>query len=325
MKTAAIAFIISGLFLTIDLSMAAESGYPRKPIEIIVGYAPGGGTDLGARMIAANSKKFLGQELVIFNKPGGAGRVAMTILSKAKPDGYTLGGSTDTSIIYSPHIEPVSYKPLEDFTFITRYGVLNTGISVLTESPFRTFKDLIEFARANPNKLTISTVGEGGGSQVILEALTHIERLKIQIIPFAGAVPAMTALLGGHVMAASAAGSAYAPHLKAKKVRLLALMGEERIEDCPEVPTLKELGYSTLIFQSWYVIVGPKNMEKAVVTKLEETFRRAMDSPDYIKLAKELEINADKPLSGDELRKALIRRNTNNENLFKTLGMGLKR
>ncbi len=324
MKAGTIAFIISSLFFVINFSIAAEPSYPMKPIEIIVGYAPGGGTDLGARMIAANSKKFLGQELVILNKPGGAGRVAMTILSKAKPDGYTLGASTDTSIIYSPHVEPVSYKPLEDFTFIIQYGVLNTGISVLADSPFRSFKDFIEFARANPNKLTISTVGEGGGSQVILEGLAFLERLKIQIIPFSGAVPAMTALLGGHVMAASAAGSAYAPHLKAKKVRLLALMGEERIEECPEVPTLKELGYSSLIFQSWYIIAGPKNMEKTIVKKLEEAFRKATDSPDFIKLAKELEVQAEKSLSGDELKKALIRRNANNENLFKTLGIGIK-
>jgi len=303
------------------LSIAAGPDYPTKPITMMVGYAAGGGTDLGARMIAKFAKEDVGQEIIIANKPGAGGVVAMTLLSKADPDGYTLCAATDTSVVFSPHTTPVGYKPLEDFIFISQYGVLHTGLAVLAESPLRSFKDLHEFAKKNPDKLTIGTVGKGGGSQVILEALAKIDGLKIKIVPFRGASPAMTALLGGHVLAVSCAGSGYAPHVKSGKVRLLAVFSEERMEQHPKVPTLNELGYSTLVFESWYLISAPKNTDKAIVKKLEESFRKAMDTPDFIKFAKHIEVYKKKTLSGDELKNALIRKNTNNESLLKQLGM----
>lgn len=311
------------LFFIVNFSMAAEPPYPTKPIEITVGFAPGAFTDLATRMIAENSKKYLGQEVVVINKPGAGGAVAMTLISKAKPDGYTLGAVTDSTIILLPFQEKISYKPLEDFTFINHTGTIDFGVVVLTESPFRSFKELIDFAKANPDKLTISTPGVGTTNHVAFEALSHLEGLKLRLVPFPGAAPAVTNLLGGHVMVASTGFSGYSTHLKAKNVRLLAVMSDERLDEYPEIPTFKELGYP-LVFQSWHIIAGPKNMDKSIVKKLSDVFSKTIESPDFIKFAKGLETWAKKPLSGDELTEAIFQRFKKNEDLFKRLGMGIK-
>jgi tripartite-type tricarboxylate transporter receptor subunit TctC len=324
MKKKSIFFmVLLGLLCGFSLSFAAESSYPTKPIEVIVGYGPGGGTDLGARGIAEDARKYLGQNLIVVNKPGGAGRVAMTLLAKSNPDGYTLGGVTDTSIILTPHLEKVPYKPLEDFTFITQFGVLRNGFVVLKESPFQSFKDLIEFAKANPNKLTVATSGAGTGGYVACTALNKLYGLNIKLVPFAGAAQGTTALLGGHVMAAVSASSGVTPQLKAGRIRLLAMIGPKRVDEFPEVPTLRELGYP-MEFETWYLIAGPKNMEKSVVEKLDGAFRKSMESPDFKKLVEDLGIKAKDPLSGDELRKEIVRRSAQNAALLKQLGMGIK-
>jgi tripartite-type tricarboxylate transporter receptor subunit TctC len=316
-------FMCCVIFVSLD-SMAAETDYPTRPIEIAIGYAPGAGTDLGTRMIAEQSKKHLGQDIVCVNKPGGAGRVALTLIAKLKPDGYSLAATTDSAIIAVPHLEKVPYKALEDFTFINQFGSLDFGLTVAQDSPFKTLKDVIEFARANPEKLTMGIIGVGSSDHVAFQALALLENLKMKFVPFSGAAPTMTALLGGHIMIASPASSGYAPYVKAKTARLLAVLSEARMEQYPDVPTLKELGYPSLVFQSWYVISGPKNMEKSVVRKLADAFGKAMMTPEFIKMAKDLEIYSRKTLSGDELREGIVRRDKINEELFKKLGIGMK-
>ena len=301
--------------------MAAETAFPTRPIEITIGFAPGGGTDLGARMIAEYAKKILGADIVCINKPGGAGRVAITLISKGKPDGYSLAATTDGPFITAPHLEEITYKPFEDLTYICQYGILNYGISVVPNSPFKTFKEVIEFARANPDKLIIGIVGVNSGDHILLQALASFENLKIKFVPFQGAATTMTGLLGGHVMMASTASSGYAPHVKGKTARLLVTMGEERMEQYPDVPTLKELGYPTLVIQSWYAISGPKNIENSIVKKLINAFGKAMETPEFIKMAKDIETYTKNPLFGQELREGLIRRNKNNMEMYKKVGL----
>jgi tripartite-type tricarboxylate transporter receptor subunit TctC len=306
---------------SVSSSMAAGSGFPTRTIEVTCGYAPGGGTDLGARVVAEMSKKDLGQDVVIVNKPGGAGRVALTLIAKAKPDGYSLAATTDSAFILSPLLEKVPYKPFDDFTPLIQYGVLDFGIAVAADSPLKTYKDMIDFARANPDKLTISVTGQGNLNYYAFEAIALLEKVKIKIVPFTSVVPAFSAVLGGHVMVASTASSGYAQHYKAKTVRLLAVFSEERMPGYPDVPTLKELGYPSLVFQSWYLFSGPKNMDRSVVKRITDAFRKAMETPEYRKVADELEIGAKNPLEGNELREGLIRNGKVNAELFKKLGL----
>jgi len=324
MKTRWIAFLVICGFLTgLDFSMAAEPGYPTKTIEVILGFSPGGGTDLSARMIAERAKQYLGQEVIIVNKPGGTGRVALTLVSKAKPDGYTLVALSDPGIVLIPHLEKVNYKPIDDFVFIIQYGLINLGVTVLVDSPFRSIKDLVEYARTNPDKLTISSSGADSPGAVAFQAIALREGVKIKTVPFSGGAAAATALLGGHITVASTAIPVLSPYLQAKQIRLLAVLGDERDNAYPEAPTLKELGYP-IAFQSWYFIAGPRNLEKPVVKKLEEAFRKVIESPEYTKFAQDLLIWARNPLSDDDLRDAFIRRSKEHGEIFKNLGMGIK-
>src|SRR4030042_1276248 len=192
MKKAWTVFIMCmGMCVSFE-SMAAETNYPTRPIEITVGYGPGAGTDLGTRMIAEQARKDLGQDILCVNKPGGAGRIALTLIAKAKPDGYSLAATTDTAIISVPHLEKVPYKAMEEFTFISQFGTLDFGVTVAKDSPFKTFKDVIQFARANPDKLTIGIIGVNSADHVAFQALALLENLKVKFVPFPGAAPRST-------------------------------------------------------------------------------------------------------------------------------------
>jgi tripartite-type tricarboxylate transporter receptor subunit TctC len=324
MRTRGTVILIFLIFLGhLSISMAAEPGYPTRPIEIIVGMAPGGGGDVGARMLAENSKKYLGQEVIVVNKPGGYNKIAYTLVTKAKPDGYTLGAGSDGSITMAPHLEKMSYNH-ESFTFIVQFGQLAQGFVVLEDSPFRQLKDVIEFARTNPDKLTISTLGAGSTTHMPWEYLALVENLKIKLVPFSGAAPAVTALLGGHVMVASTSFTGFNPYLRARKVRLLAVTTEERMENYPDVPTLKELGYSTLVLVPYHVIIGPKNIEKSIVSRLVDAFKKGMEAPSFIKANQDLEMYKKNPLWGDELKETMIRQDRRYGELVKKLGLRVK-
>jgi tripartite-type tricarboxylate transporter receptor subunit TctC len=327
MKTVLVFVMVFAVFFSCQNTLSAADVYPTKPIELIVSYAPGGGTDLCARMAVEiiNSKKLLPQPIIVSNKPGGSGRVAAAVVSKEKPDGYTLLASTDGAFILGPYFEAVSYKPIDDFTFIAQNGKLDFGVIVLPDSPFRTFKDMLDFARANPEKLTIGLSGAGTSDHVCLEALFKLENVKVKFVPFAGVAPSMQAFFGGHVMVTSSATdfAGYAAQAReGKALRVLVTMGDQRKPEFPNVPTLKELGWP-LVYQSWYVISGPKNMDKAIVARLADAFKQATQDPAYIKLTKDLDTWAESPIFWPDLEKALVQRTNANEQLFKKVGMGL--
>jgi len=271
-------------------------------------------------MLAEHSKKALGVEIVCLNKPGGAGRVAATLASKGKPDGYSLTATTDSAMVANPLVEDVGYN-LDDFTFLCQYGILDFAVSVLPDSPFKTINDLIEFARKNPDELTIGIVGMNTSDHIAWQALCQNENLKIKFVPFKGAATTMTGLLGGHVMAATTAASGYAPHVKSGSVRLLASYSEERLPQHPDIPTFKEEGYPDMLVQSWYVISGPKGIPKPIADKLVGAFKNAMNTPEYKKFAEDLEIYASKPLFAEDLKQALAMRYKNNEELYKKVGL----
>lgn len=321
MKTKGVLLVTALVLLySLTVSMAAEIPYPTKPVEITCAAAAGGGTDLGARAIADKLREYLGQEFVVINKGGGGHRVTMTLVSKAKPDGYSLGAVTDGSIVFTPFIEKINYKPF-DYNFFAQYGTLDFSVFVMPDSPFKTFKDMVEYARANPNKLSIGVTEVNATNHVALLALAQMEKLKINFIPFMGANPTTMALLGGHIMVASTATSGFARQVKSKTVRLLAMMSDERMDEYPDVPTLKELGYPTLVFQSWYILLGQKDLDKSVVKKLGDSIKKAMETPDFIKLSKEIGAYTKKPLNGEELKKALMDRSEVNGKILRSLGL----
>jgi len=324
MKTGLIALsaflVFFGSFIQVQ---AADISFPTKAIEVYVGFTPGGGTDLGARLVAEKVKPILGQEIVVVNKPGGAGVAAAIMISQAKPDGYLLGATTDSPYAFIPIMEKVPFTH-EDFTFLCQYGILQFGLVVKNESPYRDFKSLIQYARENPEKLTVGTIGMNAEPTMAVVAALKQENVKVKWVPFQGASDLITALMGGHVMVADLGVSGWAQHYRAKTVRVLVMFGDTRSDDYPEIPCLKEMGYP-FSFSSSYVFVGPKNMDKSVRDKLADAFFKGTQTPEWESFTKKLSLWTASPmLHGDKLTEAITQKYKKFSAVVKELGLGPK-
>ena len=239
-KSSLIAFLILGLLSWHQGAQAQK--YPTRPITLLINVQPGAATDMGGRLIAQEATKILGQEIIVVNKTGGGGSVGAAALANSTADGYTLLGSPSDQLILSPQLEPLGYD-LKDFLPIIQFGIIRNGIIVRSDSPYKSFKDLIDFARKNPGKVSYGPPQFGTIPHLAMEHVMMEEKVNIAIIPFMGSAPAITALLGGHISACGVSTSGFISHFKAGKVKVLAVIEEKRIEALPDSPTLLELGY----------------------------------------------------------------------------------
>lgn len=295
----------------------AQEKYPTKPINFIIGYPAGGSTDVCARPLVAAASKILGQPIVVINKPGAASAVAVALLKNEKPDGYTIG-ILPSGAVLSQHMRKVPYDSAKDFTPIMQYAVYLYGLVVKTESPWKTFKDFIEYAKANPGKIRYSTAGPGTPQHLVMERLALKEKIKWTHVPFEGGPQAITALLGGHVEASSQT-TEWKKHVEAGTLRLLAVYGEKRMADFPNVPTLLELGYD-IVAPSLICIVGPKGLPPQIVETLHQAFKKAMEDPDFIRISRQL----DQPAlyrGPEDLAKHLVEMNESVGSLIRSLGL----
>jgi len=277
---------LSGILFLIPILSSAQS-YPTKPINILVGFAPGGTMDISTRVLASKAEKFLGQPFIISNNGGGGGSVALGIVAKEKPDGYYLAGCTSTGLIRIPQFRPVPYK-LEDFIPIMHFGAPQTGLVVKADSPWKTLRELVEYAKKNPGKVTYSSTGVGSPMHLAMEYVAKQEGIQWTHVPYPGSTPALTALMGGHVTAQSGS-TEWIPQVRAGEVRLLATHGEKRMKIFPDVPTFRELGYD-FINETVFMAAAPKGTPSPIVKKLEEAFHKVMDDPDFIQAMERMEI-----------------------------------
>lgn len=304
-KSSLIAFLVLS-FLSWNQGAEAQK-YPTRLITLLVVSSPGAGLDLGCRAIAQEASKILGQEIIVVNKTGGGGTVAAAALVNSAADGYTLLGSASDQIALAPHLGLVTYD-LKDFTPIIQFGITPIGIAVRSDSPYKSFKDLVDFARQNPGKVSYGSIQFGTIPHIAIEHVMLEEKVNIAILPYTGSVPAMTALLGGHVSSCGVSISVFWPQLKAGKVRILAITEAKRLEVLPDVPTLFELGYPYGdIFTSIYLISAPKGTPTGVVKTLEGTFFKAMETQEFRNTFKNLHSYVENPLSGQDLREYLQR------------------
>ena len=285
-------------------SWSAEVKFPTKPIHMWVGFAAGGSTDILCRSISNIAEKILGQPIVVENKPGGGGALCLGLLASAPSDGYTLATTSDTPFTRAPHLINVKYDSMKDFIPITRLGLQRQGIVVKSDSPFKKFQDLIEYARKNPGQLTYGSPGPGTTPHLAMEKIALQERVKFQHVPFQGDTPTMTAILGGHVMAASTGALGWMSHVKAGSLRLLLVFDPEGIDQWPDIPTFKKVGYD-FEAPTAQMISTPKGVAKPIIDKLIITFSEAMMSPEYQKVAREQELLSVKPLTGSDFQKWL--------------------
>jgi len=313
-------FIILGVFCTLACvpdPILAQEKYPSKPINFVIGYPGGGTTDVCARPLVMTAGKILGQPIVVLNKPGGASAVAMASLKNEKPDGYTIG-ILPSGAVFSQHMRKVPYDSAKDFTFIMQYAVYLYGLVVKTDSPWKTFKEFIDYAKANPGKIRYSTAGAGTPQHLVMERLALKENIKWTHIPFQGGGPAIANLLGGHVEVSSQT-TEWKKHVEAGTLRLLAVYGEKRMEDFPNAPTLLELGYD-ITAASLISIVGPKGLSPQIVETLHSAFKKAMEDPDFIRVSRSM----DQPpvyRGPEELGKHVVKMNEEVGGLIQKLGL----
>jgi tripartite-type tricarboxylate transporter receptor subunit TctC len=268
-------------------SQETGSGYPNRPINLIIPLPPGGNSELSCRLIAKEAEKFLGQPIVPLNKPGAALTIGVAAVAASKPDGYTIGIGAHSPLFLAPLLEKVPYHPINDLKQIMLFTGLNFGIVVRANSPFKSFKDVIAYARQNPKKLTYGT-NASGLLYFIMEQIAKKEGVEITLIPYASTFESEAALLGEHIDVVP--GDYSQSLLEAGKTRLLVLLKDERSVEDPQVPLLKDLGYS-IPCPFFLGILGPKGLPENVVRRLEEAFGKAMKEPAFIKGMRDLRLS----------------------------------
>jgi tripartite-type tricarboxylate transporter receptor subunit TctC len=320
-----------GFFLMMAFAATAFSqDYPTKAITAVVGMEPGGIVDVATRVLTDEAKKVIGQDIIVENRPGASHMIAGSHVIGSKPDGHTLWGSTDAPFVRMPHMMKLKFDPIAETTPIIFYGVFTHFLLVPTDSPFKTLKDLLTFAKENPGKLTYGIPGVGMVPHMAMAGMEVETGLKVSYVPFAGEPKIIAALLGGHMMAAGIAIESSIAQVKAGKLRALAvLQGEDRLSAFPEIPTLKEVakgfGMKTAVTYPGLMMSGPKGLPEPVVKKLVTVFDTARKSAGFQKYAKETYIFQDKmPMIGEALKNHLNKGYKETGDLVQRLGIQKK-
>jgi len=274
-KNRLIGLAMSALVLLAVFANAAMAEYPEKPITMYCCFSPGGTVDSGIRALCTGAEQILGKNIVIVTKDGGTGTVGLAVLAEDRPDGYTLAASSSAAIMRVPLTRKMTYKPLASFTNIYAFAGAASGLLVKPDSPFKTFKDFLQYARQNPGKVTYSTTGTGSVMHMIMEVIAMKEKVNWVHVPYKGTAPAETAAMGGHVDAVSAGDVNKA---LSGQLRPLLMHTKERFDRLPDVPSTVELGYN-VYNDSLFAVYGPAGIDQAVVKKLEDAFEKAQETP----------------------------------------------
>ncbi len=276
---------VAALSLAAFAAPALAQNYPSRPITLIVPWPAGGSTDTHLRKLGELASKHLGQPIIIENKPGFGGMLGPSAMAKnAAPDGYTLSQLT-VGAFRTPHMQKVDWDPLRDFTYIIGVSGYAFGVVVKTDSPFKTFNDLIAYARANPGQMAFGSTGTGTSPHLLMEEVAAKAGVQFLHVPFKGNADSTQALMGGHVMAQSDA-TGWGKFVDAGTFRLLVTFGNERTRW--GAPTAKELGYDVVSY-SPYGIVGPKGMDAKIVKVIHDAFKKAIDDPENQRVLQQLD------------------------------------
>lgn len=254
--------------------------FPQRPVTLWVPWAAGGATDMTLRLLAELAAVQLGQRVIVENRGGAGGTLAMPILQQADPDGYTIA-QIPQPVLRAPFTQKVLWDPVRDITPIIQISGVTFGILVSSSSNFRSLDDLFAFARARPGELSIATNGVGTTPHVVLEELFGSRGLRYIHVPYKGTSELTLAVDTGQVMV-GVNSTGFAPFVESGHLRLLATMAAKRSARWPQVPTLKELGHN-IVAMSPYGLGGPRGIPQSVVTVLHDAFRKAMFDPAFVR------------------------------------------
>jgi tripartite-type tricarboxylate transporter receptor subunit TctC len=292
------------MVLSVSGAMASfAADYPTKPITLMVPWAAGGGTDVGARILAAIAEKKVGQPIIVVNKVGAGSQLGMTELARAKPDGYYLGFASlpaTNTIILDP--ERKAAFDVDSFLPIINQ-VLDPGlIWVKADSPYKSVQDLLDDAKKRQGQVRASTTGILGDDHLAILMMEKAAGVTFRIVHFEGGAQQFTATLGGQVDVSFDNVGSVVTKIRAGQVRGLAVMDKERSKFLPEVPTLGEVGFPNIISSSTRGIMGPKGIPDSVVKKIQDIFLTAMKDPDHVEKMEKVGL-AVMPMLGAEYTK----------------------
>jgi len=283
---------VAGLLMLGTAAAGAAEWAPSRPIRMIVGFPPGGATDLVARIIQPKMSASLGKQVIVDNRPGANGVLSNDLLAHADPDGHTIGFGHIGTLVISPTIQKVPYDPHKDLAPIGLVVTLQNIVITHPTVPVKTLKELIALAKSKPGQLNFASSGIGSPghlAEVLLESKTGIE---MSHVPYKGGGPAITDLLAGHVPIFFAVISTGVPHVQAGKARGIAVTGTRRAEAVPDVPTVAEAGVPGYAAENWYGLLVPAKTPKPVIDRLNKDLVAALKMPDVVQQLKARGIDA---------------------------------
>jgi tripartite-type tricarboxylate transporter receptor subunit TctC len=271
-------------FLMSFAGSALGQAWPSRTVTTVVGFAPGGATDTVARIVAEPLGKALGQQVIVDNRAGAGGTIAVDHVAKAAPDGYTLVLANVGAMASNPHIMRLSYDPLRDLTPITMATVFANVIIVQPDSPARTLKEFIDLARKQPGRITYATSGVGGAAHLAGELLESMAKIFLVHVPYRGGGPALQGFLGQQVDVFIATPVTSIKQIAGGRARALATTGPQRAKLMSDVPTVAESGYPGYEAVNWYAYYGPKGMPKDIVERLNRELVKVLKQPETVAL-----------------------------------------
>jgi tripartite-type tricarboxylate transporter receptor subunit TctC len=271
--------VVSGIVLLAQ--PAASQTYPSKPIHMLVPYAPGGITDIAARIVGAKLTEAWGQQVVVENRPGGNGFIAMSAGAKAAPDGYTLTMATVGDVSINPALfKDMPYNMERDFASIGAVSDAPMVLAANANSPFKSVADVLAGAKAEPGRISVGSPGNGSINQIVIEWMALNTGTKFQHIPYKGGAPEAAAVAGGDIPLGVMASSSAAPHIKSGRVRVLAVTGAKPSKFNPEWPTLQSQGVKDVDASNWTLLLAPKGTPQAIIDKLNAELVKILNMPD---------------------------------------------
>jgi tripartite-type tricarboxylate transporter receptor subunit TctC len=275
--------LAAGLGLAAAATLAAAQAWPAKPVRIMVGASPGGGTDIIARMLAEKYQAIFGQPFLVENRPGASNTIAADLTAKAPPDGQTILVATNTAQSIAPHLLKLGYDPLKDLAPVALLVTVPNVLVVNTDVPAKSVKELVALIRANPDKYSYGSSGTGSTQHLAGEAFAHELGLKMTHVPYKGSSQALGDLIGGQIQMIFDTTSSAMGHIKGGKVRPLAVMSPKRSRELPDVPTLAEAGIPNVEMTTWYGLFATAGTPKATLDRLAAETAKVLRMPDVQK------------------------------------------
>jgi len=283
---------LAAVLLTLAVLPALVAGptlaqeFPTKPIELVIPYGPGGSHDLTARALASVAQPYLGQPLLVVLKPGGGGAVGSQHVIRARPDGYTLlfggtGPNTTFALVQKAPIGPDQFAP------VARINYSAPLLAVRADAPWKSLRELVDWARKHPGKLNFANTGPWGAADLPMRMLARAAGFEYNNIPHDGGGPALLAVLGGHADATFGFSAQLMPQIAAGKIRVLAITDTQRHRDFPAVPTVREEGFD-VVFTMWRAVLAPRGTPQPILDKLEGAFRKISEDKSFQALIRSL-------------------------------------